>query len=164
MTKKCLEDEQSNLEKQREYVRIWRKKNPEKIKKLRKQYYVDNKEKELTRTRNWVKNNLERRKEITSNWYKNNPIKVRAIKQRKRAAKANVNINDFVSKEWQQLLIIYNNQCVYCGRKIKLTQDHLVPLSRGGDHTITNIVPACGSCNSKKKDKTALEYILFLLK
>jgi 5-methylcytosine-specific restriction endonuclease McrA len=49
------------------------------------------------------------------------------------------------------MLNAYGHCCVYCGRKMqRLTQDHITPLSRGGNHTKSNIVPACRSCNSKK--------------
>ena len=36
------------------------------------------------------------------------------------------------------------------------TRDHVIPISKGGNNTKENIVPACGSCNSKKKDKILL--------
>lgn len=41
--------------------------------------------------------------------------------------------------------------CAYCLRDDKkLTVDHVLALSRGGRHEIGNLVPACGSCNSRK--------------
>ncbi|MCK4464389.1 MAG: HNH endonuclease [Bacteroidales bacterium] len=33
------------------------------------------------------------------------------------------------------------------------TKDHVIPISKGGDNTKENIVPACQSCNSKKFNK-----------
>lgn len=33
------------------------------------------------------------------------------------------------------------------------TVDHVVPLTRGGDHTLANVRCACLSCNSAKKDQ-----------
>ncbi len=46
--------------------------------------------------------------------------------------------------------------CVYCLEKVSydlITRDHVIPLSRGGSHAITNIVPCCFSCNQKKADQ-----------
>ena len=47
--------------------------------------------------------------------------------------------------------------CQYCGRtsgrlrtRESLTRDHVVPLSRGGKNTWTNVVTACSSCNTRK--------------
>lgn len=51
--------------------------------------------------------------------------------------------------------------CHYCGMKVapkELTLDHLVPVSRGGKSTKTNCVPACKSCNNKKKDLLPMEW------
>jgi len=51
--------------------------------------------------------------------------------------------------------------CHYCGMKVapkELTLDHLVPVSRGGKSTKTNCVPACKSCNNKKKNLLPMEW------
>jgi len=57
--------------------------------------------------------------------------------------------------------------CQYCGDKPprdRLTLDHVVPRSRGGKTTWTNIVLACQRCNLKKRDMTPEEADLTLLK
>ena len=58
--------------------------------------------------------------------------------------------------EWETLKAQYDWICQMCGRKepnIKLTEDHIIPLSKGGSNNIENIQPLCGSCNSKKGNK-----------
>lgn len=44
------------------------------------------------------------------------------------------------------------NQCQYCGVSKELTLDHLVPRSKGGKSSWTNLVTACKKCNAKKGD------------
>lgn len=43
-------------------------------------------------------------------------------------------------------------KCQYCGTARDLTIDHVVPRSKGGKSTWTNLVTACKKCNSKKSD------------
>lgn len=50
-----------------------------------------------------------------------------------------------------------NNCCVYCGSNRKLTLDHVIPKSKGGPNTWTNLVTCCSSCNVKKGDKSLKE-------
>lgn len=45
------------------------------------------------------------------------------------------------------------NTCQYCGATKKLTIDHVLPKSKGGEDTWENLVVACSSCNVKKGDK-----------
>lgn len=41
--------------------------------------------------------------------------------------------------------------CSYCGRAgLNIGIDHFTPITKGGQDRIENILPACGSCNSKK--------------
>ncbi|GAB4128309.1 MAG: HNH endonuclease [Raineya sp.] len=50
-----------------------------------------------------------------------------------------------------------NYQCQYCGATTDLTLDHVLPRSRGGKSSWTNLVTACKTCNSKKGDLTPEE-------
>ncbi len=51
--------------------------------------------------------------------------------------------------------------CHYCHRTVdpeELTMDHVVPLIRGGRSTRGNTVPACKTCNSRKKYLLPVEW------
>lgn len=43
-------------------------------------------------------------------------------------------------------------ECQYCGTKTELTLDHVLPRSRKGRSSWTNLVTACKSCNARKGD------------
>lgn len=49
------------------------------------------------------------------------------------------------------------HECVYCGSTNQLTLDHVIPRSRGGENTWTNLVTCCFKCNLKKGDRTPEE-------
>lgn len=62
--------------------------------------------------------------------------------------------------QWLEIVETFNGACAYCLRTDrKLTVDHVIPLSRGGDHTYGNVVPACQSCNSRKHARGPLAMI-----
>lgn len=63
--------------------------------------------------------------------------------------------------EWLELVQIFENKCAYCGIICSPTKDHIVPLSRNGTDYIENITPACLSCNGKKGNKTASEFLAY---
>jgi 5-methylcytosine-specific restriction endonuclease McrA len=58
-------------------------------------------------------------------------------------------------------------RCQYCGERLKATEatcDHVIPRSRGGSTTWSNIVTCCGDCNRRKGGRTPAEAGLKLLK
>jgi 5-methylcytosine-specific restriction endonuclease McrA len=59
-------------------------------------------------------------------------------------------------EEWESVKRLFNNSCAECGMpesQSKLTEDHKVPLSKGGLNTIDNIQPLCNYCNARKNAK-----------
>ena len=65
-------------------------------------------------------------------------------------------------KDWKDAVLYFRGKCSYCGRKqsrsIKLTKDHVVPVSKGGKTVRENIVPSCERCNSSKSDSDMEEW------
>lgn len=76
-----------------------------------------------------------------------------AHNKHRRARKAGVPLNDLTAAQWREIQEAQEHRCYYCHTRCKgrLTQDHLTPLSKGGSHTLHNVIGACVSCNSKKR-------------
>jgi 5-methylcytosine-specific restriction endonuclease McrA len=58
------------------------------------------------------------------------------------------------------------NQCQYCGvieSPRDMTIDHVIPRSRGGENTWSNLVTCCKKCNQKKGNRTPEEANMSLL-
>lgn len=82
---------------------------------------------------------------------------VRRISQAKRRAKITSSL-----KEYIKYLFTYENFCCYCTKSENLQIEHLLPLSRGGEHTEDNVKLACKTCNLRKGNKTVEEYLKYL--
>ncbi len=55
------------------------------------------------------------------------------------------------------LFVAHGHVCAYCEKRFPtadLTFDHVVPKSRNGLSTWSNLVPACQACNGRKGDRT----------
>jgi hypothetical protein len=62
-----------------------------------------------------------------------------------------------------QILSRDNFKCVYCLADLSensFVLDHLISLSRGGPNYEHNLVTCCESCNGRKQDKEAIEFLL----
>jgi len=58
--------------------------------------------------------------------------------------------HDLTPTQWAALLEAWGG-CAYCGAAGPgLQKDCLLPISRGGRYTLSNVVPACRSCNASK--------------
>ncbi len=84
-------------------------------------------------------------------WRSRNPIRVAHYKSARRERLKNV-LKTLTFQEWKLILEQFEYKCTYCDVTGKLTQDHIIPISKGGCHTKYNVVPACMSCNASKHD------------
>ncbi len=135
----------------RDRMRRWRIKHPEKGKQYSEQHKVETAE----RGRRWRKNNKERVNRYRRDHYRKFPEKDLFRTKRRRDRMRNAG-GTHTLQEWEMLKKEYDYYCPACGKcepKIKLTEDHIIPISKGGSDNIKNIQPLCGSCNIKKFNK-----------
>lgn len=91
--------------------------------------------------------------------YPNYVPSTQVLLNRKRKERMRKQLGYHTQGEWWVLKAQYNWTCPSCKREepnIKLTRDHIIPVSRGGSDNIENIQPLCRSCNSKKYIKTTV--------
>ena len=171
----------NNKEKKLEYGREWNKRNPEKRREYRRRYVEKNIEKVREADKHYRENNKEkirirdkkrRERPEVREFYRLNRLRPevkeqnKAYKKSERGRQANkrhkhkrrqLERNSIVTlslTQWNDCKKHFNEKCAYCGEKDKdLTQEHFVPVIKGGEYTFKNIIPACGSCNSSKCDK-----------
>lgn len=131
----------------------------EERKAYNRKYHTANAESERLYRRQRRLKNLAHERARAAAWAKSNPTRKRELDSiadsRRRARILGAKVNDFTRQQWRDMLEQYGHRCAYCGRKFdQLQKDHIIPLSKGGDHTAQNIAPACGTCNKVKKDRT----------
>lgn len=66
---------------------------------------------------------------------------------KRREVKAAGDLDEF---QWAEILRFYGDLCSYCEKRWATHQDHIRPISKGGQHTAANVVPACEPCNRRK--------------
>lgn len=80
--------------------------------------------------------------------------KCKIIRKNSRAKRRSLEKNGKISLEqWSEILAKNNHQCVKCKTDKRIEMDHIIPLSKGGAHSVENIQPLCRSCNASKGNK-----------
>lgn len=107
----------------------------------------------------WSSKNNQKYKHRQSEWRRENPDKIKEYNEKHRA-------HDITITEWQYALSFFNYQCAYCGiteqnslkvQKQRLHKDHV---DCNGANDLSNAVPACRSCNSKKHQDNMEEWFI----
>jgi len=145
-----------------EYNKLYREKNKETLVKYDKKYYQDNKESISVRHKGYKKNKVyiqDKIKEAARKriWCRNNVDKMRRHGQRRRSAKKDLPAT-LTLLQWNLIKKHFNYKCAYCGKSLLLQQDHFVPLTKGGEYSHNNIIPACGPCNYSKNNKSFFDW------
>ena len=146
-----------NREKNSAKKTAWCRKNVERVRAVKNAWNAKHPEQARARVKDWQRNNPEKKRAQGKLYALRHPDKINARSKRYQARKRHVALSDLTAEQWDMIKDHYGHRCVYCGRKMqRLTQDHIIPLIKGGNHTLTNIVPACRSCNSKKGARAPL--------
>jgi len=121
--------------------------NRERLLQYKKESYEANKPKRLLQVRNYRLKNQEIIKQKSIEYFAQNKELVRHHARLRKVRKKTNGIFLVTLKEQRQ---IYSQPCFYCGSLDSIQIDHVVPLSRGGTHSIGNLVAACALCNNQK--------------
>lgn len=82
-----------------------------------------------------------------------------------------IKLNEYKRIRFREIVLNKKNvmrrdlySCQYCGSKLnQLTIDHIIPKSRGGEHTWENLTTACVRCNNFKGNRTPSEAKMTLM-
>ena len=166
----------ANTSADKEYQKIYRKVNKEKLKaqnkryrevnkvtiaEQAKQYHTENKEVLNAYSREYCPkhyaNNKELYKENHKAWEEKNKSKRREYNRRRRAYKLDSQ-EDFSKEDEVFTYELFDNKCFNCGTEELLELDHTNPLSEGFPLTTFNCTILCRSCNAKKANKMPRDF------
>lgn len=136
-----------------------------------KKHYLLHKEEHNARDRKWYANNKKKKARYLKDWRGKHPANLKRwkityktknreryllgkrIRKARRNALEKASVGSFTREEWEVLLTKTAFTCQRCGKKepeVKMTIDHIIPLSKGGTNYIENIQPLCMACNVRK--------------
>lgn len=152
-----------------EYQREYWKKNKDRIIEKRslrrketarymKTYRAENRSRLNEQRKSWMEHHPGKHNEYTTRWREKHPDKqkIHALKyvRKRQTRKLGLFVEDV---DPSVLLERFNGCCGICKRPIAKGKgfhiDHIVPLSKGGEHSYGNTQPAHQSCNLKKGAK-----------
>ena len=155
-------------------VNAWRQKNPKKVQSYLEKYQKANPDRLLAANRRWYRRNLAAQllrnrvknaaqykvnKEAilarNRKWAQAHPIQIKVRDARRRALLKGAEVNMAQIQEW--ITTVKSKRfafCYWCHRKIhtsKIHFDHVVPLAKGGPHSVDNLCVSCAHCNLQSK-------------
>jgi 5-methylcytosine-specific restriction endonuclease McrA len=152
-----------NKERYQAIIAQWREKNRDKILQQSKAAYARNKAKRLAQQREWRINNSAKFQTYVKKWRSKNPAKVSAAASLRRARlkQCDTSKKHEVKRFTTDVRAKASVRCYYCRRKLSPSEvqiDHVVPITKRGEHSGANVCVACIHCNSSKNNRLLSEW------
>ena len=171
LSEKAKKYREENKERLAEYKKEWALTNKEMLVDRRKRFYQDNKDKLSIQQKEYYQTNKDKiltrvkeyRQTETGRLVKRNSnSKRRYLRKINSDGTLHCEVRYPLTKELQELLHTQDYKCNNCRSDITNAKhlDHHIPLSKGGTHSINNVVWLCPTCNMTKSDKMPRELML----
>lgn len=147
---------EANREQILECARRYRERNPEKVRDARRAWKASPSGRAERQSIEYRVKAIER----TRRWNEANPLRGRIGRAASHANKKYGHLGTFAVAEALELFDGNRGKCAYCPAPAT-ELDHVIPLSRGGENTIDNLLPSCESCNASKGNKPLFTWLEF---
>jgi 5-methylcytosine-specific restriction endonuclease McrA len=152
----------------------WKIAHPGRAKELRVRDLARRREQDRVKARRWYAKNREAEKARSTAYTKEHYAEILAKRRARYATDAGYRLRQnayaagrrmfgrggsLTPAEWTEIWASYRGLCAYCPASAR-SMDHVVPRADGGRHEAGNVVPACRSCNSSKRSRPLLRFLL----
>jgi len=120
-----------------------------------RKYYHENKDDIRVYRRKYYKEHKEEILKYQLHYARANKDKIEAYRRNYRSRKHQNKTYKVTDKD---CLTIKNRPCMMCGSRKDIQLDHVIPVSRNGNHSIGNLQPLCKPCNTSKANKYMIEW------
>lgn len=168
----------THAEEHRAAVKAWQSKNQERVIENRRRWYLENMEKAKANVSAWYRANTERARERSkkhrednaeyyrvkkAEYHRQNRHRSRANGSAQKARMRNAQLGDKrpILAFCKFLLTAESIACYWCREDLPVERrqiDHIIPLQRGGPHSVGNLCVSCPTCNNKKGTKLPHEF------
>ena len=121
----------------------WSILNKLKVRRANQLYYLKNMEKIIEYNKKWAKEHI---------------LAKRNQGHRYRTRKRHNTIQKFTRTQLEQRMSVFGFKCAYCEGSFDHI-DHVIAISKGGYHCLSNLRPACKKCNQEKHTKSLKEWL-----
>lgn len=120
----------------------------------KRKHYLEHKQRYIERFRKWKDRNPSKGYEFSKRWADKNRDRVRLWKrinvQKRRQRIKQAGGDPLTLSQWENLVEAQRGMCWWCCGVLPLEIDHIFPISKGGQHTLSNVVASCKRCNTRK--------------
>lgn len=140
------------------YNLLWRTSNPEKMAAAKKNWRLSNAARKTESDRRWYLLNQEKQQKYTRAWRVANPEYSAVASSQRRAREASADRIESIRRE-----VVFGRDsgvCYLCKLPVNPDAwhlDHIIPLTRGGNHTYDNVAVSHPECNCRKYNKLVSE-------
>lgn len=136
----------------------WRCDNPEEMKRQNQAYVLSGKAKAACRK--WSGKNRDTLRANSKKWRENNPERRRAHFNNRRARELDAP-GSHTQGDIVDILRLQRGRCACCRVAVGSSYhvDHIIPISRGGHNSRSNLQILCGPCNQSKHARDPIEFM-----
>ncbi len=136
--------------------------DPNHLKEIQRRYANKHREERRKRERARRLENPQKQRDAHKRWRSKNGWRLNLNRAKYRALKVSATVNLCGIREFVRAIKSKASAlCYYCARRVPIREihfDHIIPLSKGGAHSVENLCVSCVSCNCSKHDKSLSEW------